>query len=200
MNKKMILTAVFGILANFILFAVKLYIGISSNVLCIYCDAVNNLGDCLSCIIALIGFILILKLNETKGKRAEALAGFVIGIIVAVTGAVCAYNGLERTVYPVLTSFSFRYAVLISITAIVKLLMAAVYIAVNKKSPSPVLKTMILDCFLDFAITIISLTGFYLIEKINFPADGLFGIIIGVIIFVSASKTVFEQAKFIINN
>jgi len=59
---------------------------------------------------------------------------------------------------------------------------------------------MILDCFLDFAITIVSLTGFYLIEKINFPADGLFGIIIGVIIFVSASKTVFEQAKYIINN
>lgn len=83
----MILTAVFGILANFILFAVKLYIGISSNVLCIYCDAVNNLGDCLSCIIALIGFILILKLNETKGKRAEALAGFVIGIIIFVSAS-----------------------------------------------------------------------------------------------------------------
>lgn len=200
MNKKTILTAVFGILANFALFAVKLYIGISSNVLCIYCDAINNLGDCLSCFIALFGFILVIKLNETKGKRAEALAGFVIGIIVAVTGAMCAYNGLERTVYPVLTSFSFRYAVLIGITAVVKLLMAAVYITVNKKSPSPVLKAMILDCFLDFAVTVISLTGFYVIEKINFPADGIFGIIIGIMIFVSASKTVFEQAKYLINN
>lgn len=199
MNKKQISAVLFGIFANFILFAIKLYIGISSNVLCIYCDAINNLGDCLSCIIALLGFLLIVKLNEAKGKRAEALAGFVIGIIVAVTGAMCAYNGLERFVYPVLTSFSFKYAVLIGITAIVKLVMAAVYTAVNRKSPSPILKAMILDCFLDFGITVISLTGFYLIEKINFAADGLFGIIIGIIIFASASKTVYEQAKYIIN-
>lgn len=169
MNKKQISAALLGIFTNFILFAVKLYVGISSNVLCIYCDAINNLGDCLSCTIAVIGFILILKLNETKGKRAEALAGFVIGIIVAVT-------------------------------AVIKLLMGFIYIGINKKSPSPVLKAMIMDSFLDFGITLISLMGFYLIEKINFAADGLFGMIIGIMIFACASKSVFEQAKYLINN
>lgn len=200
MNKKQISAALLGIFTNFILFAVKLYVGISSNILCIYCDAINNLGDCLSCTIAVIGFILILKLNETKGKRAEALAGFVIGIIVAVTGAICIYNGLERFIYPVLVSFSFKFAVLIAVTAVIKLLMGFIYIGINKKSPSPVLKAMIMDSFLDFGITLISLMGFYLIEKINFAADGLFGMIIGIMIFGCASKSVFEQAKYLINN
>lgn len=200
MTKKSIATAVFGLITNFLLFTVKLYVGISSNVLCIYCDAINNLGDTLSCIIALIGFVLVMKLNEKKGKRTEALAGFVIGIIVAVTGAMCIYNGFERFVYPVLVSFSFKYAVLIGATAAVKLIMGIVYTAVNKKTPSPVLQAMMLDSYLDFGITLISLTGFYLIEKINFAADGVFGIIIGIIIFVSAAKSVYQQAKFIIND
>lgn len=200
MTEKSIYTAVFGLITNFLLFSVKLYVGISSNVLCIYCDAINNLGDTLSCIIAILGFVLIMKLSEKKGRRAEALAGFVIGIIVAVTGAICIYNGLERFIYPVLVSFSFKYALLIGATAIIKLLMGAVYMTANRKSPSPVLKAMILDSWLDFAITLISLAGFYLIEKINFAADGVFGIIIGIIIFVSASKSVYEQARFIIED
>ena len=109
MGKSGVNIAVFGIASNFILFLIKLYVGISSNSLAIYCDSVNNLGDTFSCLIALFGFIFMIKTNEKKGRRIQSLCSFIIGSIVAVTGAYCVYSGLERFMYPVLVSYSFKY-------------------------------------------------------------------------------------------
>lgn len=202
MGKRGIKIASFGIVCNFLLFLVKLYVGISSNSLAVYCDSVNNLGDTFSSLIALFGFIFILKSNSNirKSGRVQALCSFIIGSIVAVTGAYCVYTGLERFIYPVLVSYSFKYAVLIALTAFVKLVMAMVYIIGNRKSPSPVYKALILDSFLDFGITIMAVMGFFLIQKLNYAADGVFGIIIGIIILFTSAKSVFEQAKFLIND
>ncbi len=200
MNKKSVLTAVFGIAANFILFAVKLYIGISSNALSVYCDAINNLGDTFACIIALSGFVISIKLDERRGRRAESLAGFVIGIIVAVTGFYFAYNGAERLMYPTPVRYLTKYAVLLFITALVKIAMGIIYIIVYKKDNSPVLKALILDSFLDTGITLAALMGFFLITKLNYAVDGAFSVILGIVIAVGAVKTIITQAKALIND
>lgn len=202
MSKKDISIAVFGIACNLSLFLIKLYVGISSNSLAIYCDSVNNLGDTFSALIALFGFVFIVKskMGERKSGRVQALCSFIIGSIVAVTGGYCVYTGLERFMYPVLVSYSFKYAVLIIITACVKLVMAMVYIRSNRKSPSPVYKALILDSFLDFVITTMAVMGFFLINKLNYAVDGVFGIIIGIIILTSAAKSVFRQAKILVND
>lgn len=200
MGKSGVNIAVFGIASNFILFLIKLYVGISSNSLAIYCDSVNNLGDTFSCLIALFGFIFMIKTNEKKGGRIQSLCSFIIGSIVAVTGAYCVYSGLERFMYPVLVSYSFKYAMLILLTAFVKLIMAMVYIIKNRKAPSPVYKALILDSFLDFGLTITAILGFYLVEKLNYAIDGVFGIIIGIIILAAAAKSVWQQAKILVND
>lgn len=199
MGKIGIKTAVFGFLTNFVLFLIKLYIGISSNSLSIYCDAVNNLGDTLSCTIVLIGFIFVLKLDEKRGKRTQALAGFVISLILVVTGVYFAYNGLERCLYPVKVSFSKAYAVLIAVTIFVKLIMGIVYINVNKKMPSPVFRTLILDSFLDCTVTAVTLIGLTLTVKINFTIDGIVSVLIGSLVAVGAVKEVIRQSKSLIN-
>ncbi len=200
MNKKNIFAALFGITANFILFALKLYIGISSNALSIYCDAINNLGDTFACIIALAGFVISVKLSRQKGKRAEALASFVIGIIVAVTGFYFAYNGAERLMYPTPVRYLTKYALLLFITALVKIAMGIIYSAINKKENSPVLKALILDSFLDTGITLAALMGFFLVTKINYAADGAFSIILGIIIAGGAVKNIIAQSKILIND
>lgn len=199
-GKQGIKTAVFGVLCNFFLFLIKLYVGISTNSLAIYVDSVNNLGDTLSCLIAIAGFAFVLKTNnEKKGGRIQSLSSFVIGIIVAVTGASCVYSGLERFMYPLPVSYSRNYAILICLTAVVKLVMGFVYIRINRKNPSPVFKALILDSFLDFGITVSAVTGFFLVAKLGFAADGIIGIAIGTAIVISAVKSVWEQAKNLVN-
>lgn len=200
MNKSGIKAAVFGLILNFVLFLIKLYVGISSNSLSIYCDSINNLGDTLTCIIALLGFVLIIKLDKKRGLRTESLAGFIIEIIIAVTGCFFIYNGFERYLYPLPIAYSKKYAVLIFVTIIIKIIMGITYILFNRKENSTVLKALILDSFLDCGITAATLMGLFLITKINFAADGLFAVVIGIIVTVSAIKNVIKEAKFIINN
>ncbi|MGN1201646.1 MAG: cation diffusion facilitator family transporter [Eubacterium sp.] len=199
MGKLGIKTAVFGFIANFILFLVKLYISVSSNSMSIYCDAVNNLADTLFCIVALAGFIIILKLDERRSKRVQALASFVIGIALVAVGFYFAYSGIERLMYPTAVSYSKKYALLVALTIAVKIVMGIIYIFINKKQASPVFKTLILDSFLDSGITLVALVGFTLATKINYAIDGVFSVIIGIAVAVSAFKTVAEQTKFLVN-
>lgn len=201
-NKKSIgiYTAAFGLTANFLLFLLKLYVGISSNSLSVYCDAINNLGDTLTCIIAIAGFALAVKMNERRGSRLQALCSFIIALAVAVIGVYFAYNGIERMMYPTAVAFSVKYAVMVGLTIIVKLVMGIVYTVVNKKLNSSMLKALVLDSYLDCAITLTALLGFSLTVKVNFAFDGVIGIVIGIIVAAGSCKTAIEQAKYLIND
>lgn len=200
MNKIGIKATAFGVIFNTVLFFAKFYVGISTNSLSIYCDAINNLGDTFACLIAVLGFFLARKVTELKFQKIQSLCTFVISLIIAATGAYFVYNGLQRLMYPLRIAYSEEYAYIIIATVFAKILMGLMYMAFNKKASSPVLKAMILDSFLDCAVTIFALMGLFLITKVNFAADGIFAIIIGTAVTVSAVKNTIDQSKFLINN
>ena len=151
-------------------------------------------------LIAVLGFFLARKVTELKSQKIQSLCTFVISLIIAATGAYFVYNGLQRLMYPLRIAYSEEYAYIIIATVFAKILMGLMYMAFNKKASSPVLKAMILDSFLDCAVTIFALMGLFLITKVNFAADGIFAIIIGTAVTVSAVKNTIEQSKFLINN
>lgn len=200
MKKIGIIATILGVVLNLGLFFTKLYVGISTNSLSIYCDAINNLGDTFACIIATMGFVLTVKMSEIKSDRLQSLCTFVINIFIAVTGGYFVYNGLERLMYPLKIVYSTEYAIIIIATIAVKIAMGFMFSAFNKKANSPVLKALVLDSFLDCAITLFVLIGLFLIGKLNLAVDGIFAIITGSIICISAVKGLFEQAKYLINN
>lgn len=200
MKNKGIIATVIGLVANFILFLVKIYVGISSNSLSIYCDAINNLGDTLACVIAVLGFALTKRMIDQHSSRAQSLATFVISIIIAVTGGYFIYNGFERLLYPLPVSYSKKYVVIITITIFVKILMGVMYYYFDKNKSSKMLKAMILDSFLDCFITLFALMSLVLVSKVNFAIDGIFAIITGSIITITAIKNIVSQAKYLITN
>lgn len=200
MNKAGLTAVSLGTVFNLFLFFAKFYVGISTNSLSIYCDAINNLGDTFACLIAVLGFFLARKVSELKSQKTQSLCTFVISLIIAATGAYFVYNGLNRLLYPLRIAYSVEYSYIIIATVFAKVLMAIMYICFNKKAGSPVLKAMVLDSFLDCATTIFALMGLFLITKINFAADGVFAIIIGTVVTVSAVKNIIEQGRYLINN
>ena len=78
--------------------------------------------------------------------------------------------------------------------------MGLMYMAFNDKKPSPVLKALITDSFLDCAITVFALMGLFLITKVRFAIDGIFAVIIGTLVTVSAFKNLIGQAKYLVND
>ncbi len=200
MNKAGLSAAIIGILSNFLLFLIKLYVGISSNSLAIYCDAVNNLGDTFSCAVALLGFYLVKRLNERKSLRTQSLCTFIISLVITVSGVYFVYNGLERIMYPLPITYSRKYAVIITATIFAKILMGMMYAFFNNKAQSPMLKALVLDSFLDCFVTVFAVMGLLLVTKVNYAVDGVFAIITGSIITVFAIKNIIQQSKFLIND
>lgn len=198
-NAGIIATSI-GLVTNFLLFLTKLYVGLSSNSLSIYCDAINNLGDTFACIIAIFGFVIAKKMIEIRASRTQSLMTFVISIVIAVTGGYFVYNGIERMFYPLPVSYSKKYAIVIIATIFVKILMGIMFILFNRKSSSPMLKAMAMDCFLDCFITLFTIIGLFLIVKVNYAVDGIFAIVTGTFITISAIKNIITHAKYLITN
>ena len=65
--KKSILLIAIGIIVNIALAAIKMYVGLASNSLCIMLDAMNSFLDTLTCIVTLI------VLSSCLRRKAKAL-------------------------------------------------------------------------------------------------------------------------------
>lgn len=198
LKRQNLILAYSGIVLNLCLFFVKLYVSVSTNSLAIYCDGVNNFADVLACGVAVGGIYMALHLGGERGKRAQSLFSFVIGLFVAVAGAYFAYSGIERLMYPIQVTYAANYAFLILVTAAAKLIYGIFAMICNKKHPSPIICALAKDSVLDCAVTAITFVGLVLVTKINFALDGLLAILIGVSICISAIKNIIEQSKYLI--
>ena len=200
LKKPAIWAGITGCAVNFILFLIKLYIGIASNALAVYCDSINNLGDTFTCVIAIMGISLSYKLNEKASDRAQSLSDFVISMFIAVCGLYFIYNGIDRVFYPLPISYSTNYALVIVATIFVKIFLGIFFYKTNKKTPSPIFKALLLDSFLDCFITLFAIMGMFLVNKTDLAVDGFFAVICGIAITVSAIKNIIKEAKFLITD
>ncbi len=202
MKKKLSPVLVFAGLVNFILFFIKFYIGIRTNSQCIYTDSVNNLMDTLSLMLALVGISFINKPATPRFKygfgRMEDVTSFIMSIIMTVAGLGFAYSSLGRLMTPVPVWYFTKYAMIIGATCLVKLVLGIVFAYKYKNTGSAVLKTVMLDSFLDCGITAVTLISFTLSNSVGFVLDGVFGLIISIIIAIAGIRLVISSLSEII--
>ena len=181
------------------MFFTKLYIGLGANSISIYSDGVNNLFDSLSALISLLclGFLASRRDISSKSyiSKTEDLLTFIISVIISFTGFYFAYSSVERLMYPTSISYRTKYLWILIATAVAKLLMFAVLKALNKKGDSDILKVMSVDCILDFFITSVTVMTLLISTYGTYAADALCGIVISVVITVSAVKSVLASCR-----
>lgn len=199
MKKRISPLLIFAGLINFILFFVKFYIGIRTNSQCIYTDSINNLTDVLSLGLALTGIAFINKPETKKFKhgfgRAEDLTAFIMSILMTGAGLGFAYSSLCRLMSPVPVWYFTKYAIIIGSTCFVKLALGFIFFARYKKERSAVLKTVMLDSFLDCGITAVTLVSFTLSNTLGYAFDSVLGLVISILIAVSGIKLIISSAS-----
>lgn len=202
-NKYIYITCCFAFTANLVLFGIKLYIGLKSNSISIFSDAINNLFDSLSGLISFLClyFINLCSDSSLKGtlNKSEQLFSFLISVIIMLAGCYFAYTSLERMMYPTPVWFTYYYVGVLSFTAVAKLLMCLVFNFIGKKHSSPLIKVLKTDSVLDFFITLITILTLIVSNYGSYSYDALFGIVISVIIIVSAFKLIIRSGKNLIN-
>ena len=181
------------------MFFTKLYIGLGANSISIYSDGINNLFDCLSAIISLLclGFLASRKDISSKSyiSKTEDLLTFIISVIIGFTGFYFAYSSAERLMYPTTVSYRTKYLYILIATAVAKLIMFAVLRTLNKKGNSDILRVMSVDCILDFFITSVTVMTLLISTYGTYAADALCGIVISIVITVSAVKTMLSSCR-----
>lgn len=196
--KKSLIVTVCLIFINLVLFFIKLYIGLYTGSISIYTDAVNNLLDCVTCVIATAGFYLLAYVRSEKYPfgfgRAEDIVTFIMSAVIIVAGCSFVYSSLERLIYPSIVTFTAGYAVLISVTALVKLVMAVFLSRFAKNNDSAIIDGIRLDSILDFFISLATVMSLIISEYVG-AADGIMGLVISVVIIVSGVKMVVPSVK-----
>lgn len=202
MKKKLSPVLVFAGVVNFILFFVKFYIGIRTNSQCIYTDSINNLMDTLSLCLAIIGISFINKPATHRFKygfgRMEYVTAFIMSIIMTTAGLGFAYSSLGRLMTPVPVWYFTKYAVIIGVTCIVKLILGIIFRYRCKKDNSAVVKTVMLDSFLDCGITAVTLVSFTLSNYVGVAFDAIFGLVISIIITIAGIRLIVSSLSEII--
>lgn len=201
-NKYITLGTALAFTVNFLLFAVKLYIGLSVNSVSIYSDAVNNLFDSLSGLLSFVCLTLIIK-GETLAsksiiKKSEDLLSFIVSTVVGIAGLAFAYSCAERLMYPTPVWYQKRYLYILMATAVVKIALYFAFNALYKKSDSPLLKVIATDSLLDFFITAVSVMSLLLSSSGTYSIDAFCGIGISVFLTISAIKLMVSCVKRLI--
>ena len=200
--KKSILLIAIGIFVNVALAITKMYVGLSSNSLCIMLDAVNSFFDVLTCVATLAFLAALLFPRSEKAPygygRGEYLAGFIVSVVSVVVGGLFFLRSINRLAMPEPVWFSVQNCALICATLPVKLAMGLIYYFCNKKLHSSAVKAIMLDSFLDIGVTATSIVSFAISSRVDYAVDAIFGIVISVIIVVFAVKMVADNVRSIV--
>ena len=193
----------FGVfIVNLLLFGVKLFIGLASNSISIYSDAVNNLFDALSLVLTFAVLRGMLRAADPHTAdmlgRTEPLLSFLISAAVTFTGLYFAYSALERVMYPTPVWYTPLYLGALAASAAVKLGLFTALRAANRKLGSQVLGAVSLDSLLDFFITVFTVLTLLLSGAGRFSFDALFGLVISAVITVSGAKMLAGAAASLI--
>lgn len=201
-QKKNICICAGVILTNFVLFLTKLYIALYIGSICIYTDAVNNLMDSLTSIIAMVGFMFLLRAKNTRYPfgygRIQDLVSFIMSAVVIAAGFSFAYSALERVFYPTPVAYTASYAIALALTAAVKLTVSALLHFYIKKHPSPVLSDMRLDSILDFFISAGTVVSFTVSAYAGIALDGVMGLVVSVLIIISGIKILIPAVRILL--
>ena len=100
--------------------------------------------------------------------------------------------------YPTSVSYRTQYLFILIATAVAKLIMLAVFRMLNKKSESDILRVMATDCILDFFITAVTVMTLLISTYGSYAADAVCGIVISIVITVSAVKMIFSACSKLI--
>lgn len=202
-NKNAALVMAAGTLMNTLLFGVKLWIGLAANNIGILTDAINNLGDVLSCVLSLVCFALIRtqKKNERYPhgfSRLEIVSSFVMSLLIVMIGGYFFVTALNRLMLATLVVFKWTYFGILLGTVAIKIGMALFYRFQNKKIRSDVLRCAMFDSIIDAAITMMTVIGLLLIKYVQLRLDGAFGVIVSGLMITEGIKLFISNLRSLI--
>lgn len=190
------LSSVIGILANLLLFVIKLVAGTLSGSLAIRADAVNNLSDAGSSVISLVSFKLSAKPADRDHPfghaRIEYVASMIVSFLILLIGVELVKGAVEKFFAPVLPVFHLVAVIILAVSILIKLWLAYINRRLARLIDSDVLRATAADSLSDAlstaAVLLATLLAPLLPEAAAGLVDPVMSLLVAVLIFVAGIR------------
>lgn len=193
-----------GIVANALLFAIKIVFGILFRSISIIADSLNNLSDAGTNVITVVGYTVSGKPADKDHPfghaRMEYISSLIIAIFIAFFGLETLISSIENIITPQpAQDYTLLPIIVMGCTILVKLLVAIFYTRLGKHIKSDTLKASALDSIGDVFATGAVVVGMIVTKYTSFAyTDSIVGIGIAIYIIVMGIKLVIETSNKLI--
>ncbi len=195
-NKYGYLAGIVGIISNFILFAVKLSVGLLTSSIAIMADAFNNLSDMASSVITIVGFKLASippdKEHPFGHGRLEYISALIVAFMVMLVGVQFIKSSIDRILNPVPIKFEVIPFILLFISILVKVWLSRFNKFMGNSINSSALKAASVDAMGDVFTSSTVLIAFFAAKFTSLPIDGYAGILVSVAILYAGYSLIKE--------
>ncbi|MCH5192207.1 MAG: cation transporter [Oscillospiraceae bacterium] len=179
------LGSVTGIIVNLLLAAAKGLAGILSGSISVAADALNNLSDALSSVIALLGVKFSAKPADREHPyghgRIEYISALAVSFLILLMAFELFKSSVQKIINPSPVIFSVISAAILTVSILCKLWLGLFYGKLAKKTDSETMKAVMKDSFCDCLATSAALAAVIFGQR----ADGYLGILVACFILVS---------------
>jgi cation diffusion facilitator family transporter len=199
--KKNIKITILGIIANTVLFALKLFGGIFSGSLALLSDSFNSLTD----ILASFAIFIAVRTGAKKAdedhpfghNRAEPIAGLIVAIFAAILGFEVIKNAFQGFFEPKDLKINTLIFAIVVFSIVSKIFVYIIFRREGKKSNSPALIASSVDYRNDIMVSVSVLLGNFF-GFIGYPVfDNIVAFGIGLFILYSGFKIGIENIDFL---
>ena len=188
-----------GIALNTLLAAGKIAVGALFGMISVLADGMNNLTDCGSNVVSVIGFKMSGKPADKEHpfghQRAETISALVIALIVLVVAVELAAQSVEKIISPTESEFSYWLVAVLAVSVAVKLFMFFLNRSLAKAVDSEALKATAADSISDAIATAAVLLSLLISQWTEFNLDGYMGAAVAVFIAFTGGSILKETVS-----
>lgn len=197
-----VFSSVVGVICNILLCASKLFVGTMAGSIAIISDGFNNLSDCASCIVTMLGYKMSAKPADKDHPfghgRIEYLTSLMIAIVILLVGFELLRNSVSKIIHPKQIIFSYSAVIVIIISIGVKVWMGLFNRRLGKKINSSIMLATSKDSINDVFATAATLVALFASLKTSAPVDGIMGVIVSIFIMLSGFGIVKETVDLLL--
>lgn len=195
-------TSFLGLISNIMAALLKVILYTFTGSISILSDAVNNITDCVSSIISIIGIKLAAKPRDRDHPyghgRLEYLISLVVSGIVLSVGFQFLRTSVGKILHPVAITYPKSTIVVLIITVFIKFWQASLYAQVARAIDSTTLKAQEKDSLSDILITLVVIVAIVIEKFTGKILDGYVGVVVALFILYTAISLIYETISIIL--
>ncbi len=175
-EKVIVRTSVLGVLTNVLLAIFKAIVGLASHSIAVTLDAVNNLSDALSSVVAIIGTKLAKKAPDRKHPfgygRIEYLSAMIVSGIVLYAGITSVVESIKKIINPETPEYGVVSLTIVGAAVVVKIILGGYVRKQGKRVNSGALvasgSDALFDAILSFSVLVSAII--FILTGVSFEA------------------------------